>query len=70
MKEFQVSPDPEDPRLTERVCGYDHNGDEVELDTLSFQPVIQLNGWIRHVEIMDSAPAFASVTKRRQNDEG
>lgn len=39
IEEFQVSPDPEDPRLTERVSGYDHNGDEVELDVIIERPL-------------------------------
>jgi FdhD protein len=45
MKEFLVAPDPEDPRLTRRVLGVDHEGKEVETAVVMERPLtLFLNG--------------------------
>ncbi|MEE8272130.1 MAG: formate dehydrogenase accessory sulfurtransferase FdhD [Alphaproteobacteria bacterium] len=45
MKEFEVRPDPDDPRLTERVTGVDHTGGRVETAVTVERPLtLFLNG--------------------------
>jgi FdhD protein len=45
MKEFLVAPDPDDPRLTRRVLGVDHEGKEVETAVVMERPLtLFLNG--------------------------
>jgi FdhD protein len=45
MKEFAVQPDPEDPRLTRRVVGIDHDGNSVETRVVTERPLtLFLNG--------------------------
>src|SRR5580692_1566534 len=45
MKEFAVAPDPDDPRLTSRVPGIDHQGREVEISVVTERPLtLFLNG--------------------------
>ncbi len=45
MKEFQVRPDPGDPRLTERVRGMDQDGRAVEASVTVERPLtLFLNG--------------------------
>jgi FdhD protein len=45
MKEFAVHPDPDDPRLTRRVAGIDHDGNEVETAVVMERPLtLFLNG--------------------------
>ena len=38
MKEFALRPKPDDPALTERVAGTDHNGDPVEAHVVVERP--------------------------------
>ena len=45
MKEFALRPRPDDPALTERVAGTDHNGDPVEAHVIVERPLtLFLNG--------------------------
>ncbi|HEX3536619.1 MAG TPA: formate dehydrogenase accessory sulfurtransferase FdhD [Stellaceae bacterium] len=45
MKEFAVQPDPDDPRLTRRVVGIDHDGNSVETGVVTERPLtLFLNG--------------------------
>ncbi len=45
MKEFAVAPDPDDPRLTSRVSGIDHDGRTVETSVVTERPLtLFLNG--------------------------
>ena len=45
MEEFRVSPNPDDPRLTRRVAGVDHEGRRVESDVVVERPLtLFLNG--------------------------
>jgi FdhD protein len=45
MKEFAVRPDPDDPRLTRRVVGIDHDGNSVETSVVTERPLtLFLNG--------------------------
>ena len=45
MKEFAVQPDPDDPRLTRRVTGIDHDGNAVETSVVTERPLtLFLNG--------------------------
>src|SRR5690242_21245525 len=45
MKEFAVSPDPDDPRLTHRVIGVDQDGKPIETDVVVERPLtLFLNG--------------------------
>jgi FdhD protein len=45
MKEFTVRPDPDDPRLTRRVSGIDHDGNAVETSVVTERPLtLFLNG--------------------------
>ena len=39
MKEFDLQPQPEDPRLTETVSGIDHNGDPVDTTVVVERPL-------------------------------
>ena len=39
MKEFSVRPDPDDPRLTRRLRGLDHEGREVEVSVVEERPL-------------------------------
>ncbi len=39
MKEFEVKPDPDDPRLSQIVTGIDHNGDAVDTSVVTEQPL-------------------------------
>ncbi|MEO3432765.1 formate dehydrogenase accessory sulfurtransferase FdhD [Inquilinus sp. CAU 1745] len=44
-KEFAIAPDPDDPRLTERVTGIDHNGERIETAVTVERPLtLFLNG--------------------------
>jgi FdhD protein len=45
MKEFAVTPDPDDPRLTSRVAGIDQEGREIETSVVTERPLtLFLNG--------------------------
>jgi FdhD protein len=45
MREFQVTPSPGDPRLTDRVSGIDHSGQAVEATVVAERPLtLFLNG--------------------------
>ncbi len=45
MKEFEVRPDPDDPRLSERVSGVDHAGKPVDVSVVVERPLtLFLNG--------------------------
>ncbi|HEY1794691.1 MAG TPA: formate dehydrogenase accessory sulfurtransferase FdhD [Stellaceae bacterium] len=45
ITEFSVTPDPDDPRLTSRVAGIDHEGREVETSVVTERPLtLFLNG--------------------------
>ena len=45
MQEFAVRPDPDDPRLTRRVVGIDHDGNAVETGVVTERPLtLFLNG--------------------------
>src|SRR5207249_5984781 len=45
MKEFAVRPDPDDPRLTQRVSGIDHEGQRIETSVVTERPLtLFLNG--------------------------
>jgi FdhD protein len=45
MKEFTVRPDPDDPRLTNRVCGIDQDGKAIETAVVVERPLtLFLNG--------------------------
>jgi len=45
MQEFTVRPDPDDPRLTRRVTGIDHDGNTVETSVVTERPLtLFLNG--------------------------
>src|SRR5258707_7108863 len=45
MKEFTVRPDPDDPRLTRRVAGIDHEGRAIETAVVTERPLtLFLNG--------------------------
>jgi FdhD protein len=45
MKEFAVTPDPDDPRLTSRVSGIDHEGRAIETSVVTERPLtLFLNG--------------------------
>lgn len=45
IKEFAIAPDPDDPRLTERVAGIDHNGERIETAVTVERPLtLFLNG--------------------------
>jgi len=45
MQEFAVRPDPDDPRLTRRVVGIDHDGNAVETGVVAERPLtLFLNG--------------------------
>jgi FdhD protein len=45
MKEFAVTPDPDDPRLTSRVAGIDHEGRKIEMSVVTERPLtLFLNG--------------------------
>ncbi|MEO1281440.1 MAG: formate dehydrogenase accessory sulfurtransferase FdhD [Pseudomonadota bacterium] len=39
MEEFAVRPTPDDPRLSERVTGLDHNGQVAEIDVVTERPL-------------------------------
>jgi FdhD protein len=39
MKEFEVRPDPDDPRLSVAVCGIDHEGKAVEIAVVTERPL-------------------------------
>lgn len=39
MKEFEVRPTPDDPRLSKHVVGIDHEGKQVETDVVTEQPL-------------------------------
>ena len=45
MREFQVKPTPDDPRLSRRLVGRDHDGREIELSVVMERPLtLFLNG--------------------------
>src|SRR5437588_10857312 len=45
MQEFAVRPDPDDPRLTRRVAGIDHEGKAIETAVITERPLtLFLNG--------------------------
>jgi FdhD protein len=45
MREFELAPDPDDPRLTETVAGIDHKGEQVETRVVAEKPLtLYLNG--------------------------
>ena len=45
MEEFAVRPDPDDPRLTRRVAGIDHEGNAIETSVVTERPLtLFLNG--------------------------
>src|SRR5580704_9509636 len=45
MEEFTIRPQPDDPRLTRRVAGIDHDGNEVETAVVMERPLtLFLNG--------------------------
>jgi FdhD protein len=45
MEEFTVRPDPDDPRLTRRVTGIDHDGNAIETSVVTERPLtLFLNG--------------------------
>ena len=45
MNEFEVRPDPDDPRLSERVSGVDHAGKPVDVSVVVERPLtLFLNG--------------------------
>jgi len=39
MQEFAVHPDPDDPRLTRRVAGIDHDGNPIETSVITERPL-------------------------------